>query len=74
MSDRDEYAGQHPEFDADPVGVLKRTLIAAKENGELKERYAQHLMPLVYDTDPPTFEKSFASFYAVAQDFLAACK
>ena len=74
MSDRDEYKGQHPEFDADPVKVLKRTLTAAKENGELKERYARNLIPLVYGMNPPTFEKSFASFEAVAQDFLAVCK
>ncbi|WP_038491521.1 nucleotidyl transferase AbiEii/AbiGii toxin family protein [Janthinobacterium agaricidamnosum] len=74
MNDRDEFKGQNPEFDVEPVSVLKRTLIAAKENGELKERYTQNLMPLVYDLDPPAFEKSFASFEAVAQDFLAACK
>lgn len=74
LSDRDEYKGQHPEFDTNPAAVLKRTLIAAKENGELRERYAKNLMPLVYDIDPPSFEKSFAAFEAVAQDFLSACK
>lgn len=72
-NDRDEFKGQNPEFDSDPVGVLKRTLDVAKSNGELKDRYSRHLMPLVYDMDPPTFEQSFTSFEAVARDFLAAC-
>lgn len=73
LSDRDEFKGQNPEFDADPVGVLRRTLVAAKSNGELQDRYARHLMPLVYDMEPPTFEHSFSSFEEVAQGLLAAC-
>jgi hypothetical protein len=73
LSDRDEFKGQNPEFDVEPVAVLKRTLIAAKSNGELQDRYKRHLMPLVYDMDPPPFEKSFAAFEAVAQELLAAC-
>ena len=73
QNDRDEFKGQNPEFDADPVGILKRTLHAAKTNGELQDRYTKRLMPLVYDMSPPTFEKSFATFEAVALDFLAAC-
>ncbi|WP_368648172.1 nucleotidyl transferase AbiEii/AbiGii toxin family protein [Castellaniella ginsengisoli] len=73
QSDRDEFKGQNPEFDADPVAVLKRTLRAAKTNGELSSQYSKYLIPLVYDADPPTFEASFASFEVVATDFLAAC-
>lgn len=71
--DRDEYRGQNPEFDSDPIGVLKRTLQAARVNGELQKSYMERLMPLVYDSDPPSFEKSFARFEAVALDFLEAC-
>lgn len=74
LSDRDEFKGQNPEFDENPIGVLKRTLTAAKTNEELKQRYSQRLMPLVYDITPPTFEKSFAVFEEVAQGFLAACR
>jgi len=73
-NDREEFRGQNPDFDADPVAVLTRTLSAAKSNGELKDRYTRNLMPLVYDMDPPSFEQSFASFEAVAQDFLAECR
>lgn len=73
LSDRDEFKGQNPEFDADPVGVLKRTLVAARGSVELRTRYAQTLMPLVYGSVPPTFENAFASFEAVAQELLAAC-
>lgn len=71
--DREEFKGQNPEFDADPIGILKRTLVAARTNGQLQEQYAKHLLPLLYDLDPPTFEKSFDSFEAVAHDFLAGC-
>jgi hypothetical protein len=74
ISDRDEYEGQHPEFDADPIGVLRRTLVAARENGKLKEQYVDNLLPLVYESNAPDFEHSFTVFERVAQEFLAACK
>lgn len=73
IGDRDEFKGQNPEFDADPVGVLKRTLQAARVSAELRTRYSQVLMPLVYDSSPPTFEQAFADFESVAQTLLAAC-
>lgn len=72
-NDREEFRGQNPEFDAEPVAVLKRTLGAAKTNGELRDRYTRHLMPLVYDMNPPCFDQSFAAFEVVAEDFLAGC-
>ena len=40
VSERDEFKGQNPEFDVDPVGVLRRTLTVAKSHGELQDRYA----------------------------------
>jgi hypothetical protein len=73
VSDRDEFKGQHPGFDQDPVGVLKRVLVAAKSSGELKARYREHLLPLVYEERPPTFENSFKVFEQVADEFLGAC-
>jgi len=73
LSDRDEFKGQNPEFDSDPAGILKRTLAAASTNGKLREQYEKHLMPLVYDIDPPSFQQAFTTFEAVASDFLLAC-
>ena len=73
LNDREEFKRQNPQFDADPVEVLKRTLLAAKKNGELKERYNTILLPLVYDLDPPSFEKAFASFENVADELISAC-
>lgn len=73
QNDRTEFLGQNPEFDADPIAILKRTLTAAKTNGELQERYVKNLLPLVYDTSPPAFDVAFAAFEAVAADFIAAC-
>lgn len=72
-NDRMEFKNQNPDFDADPIGVLRRTLTAAKANGALQEQYTKHLMPLVYDADAPPFEQSFAAFEAVALDFIDAC-
>ena len=60
--DREEFAGQDPQFDADPFAVLRKTLMAAKENGELKQRYEERLLPLVFEPSPPTFEQAFATF------------
>lgn len=73
ISDRDEFKGQNPEFDADPVAVLKRTLGAARVSADLRTRYAQTLTPLVYGSAPPTFEQAFAGFESVAHEMLAAC-
>jgi Nucleotidyl transferase AbiEii toxin, Type IV TA system len=73
QNDQLEFQGQNPEFDKDPVGVLRHTLEVAKMNGELRTRYTERLIPLVYDKNPPPFEKAFAAFETVALDFLAAC-
>ncbi|MCW5230479.1 nucleotidyl transferase AbiEii/AbiGii toxin family protein [Verminephrobacter eiseniae] len=73
MGDQAEFRNQNPEFDADPVAVLKRTLIVARSHAELRQRYVDTLLPLVYETQPPTFEQAFAAFETVAQDYLSAC-
>lgn len=71
--DQAEFKGQNPAFDADPVGVLKHTLAEARHNGSLRQQYQKHLLPLVYDSHPPSFEQAFAAFESVAQDCLAGC-
>src|SRR6218665_327573 len=71
MGDQAEFRNQNPEFDADPVAVLKRTLIVARSHAELRQRYVDTLLPLVYETQPPTFEQAFAAFETVAQDYLS---
>lgn len=73
QNDGREFRAQNPEFDADPVGVLRRTLETAKSNGVLQAQYVTHLMPLVYDNAAPTFTQAFAIFETVAQDFIQAC-
>ena len=73
LNDQQEFKGQNPEFDADPVAVLKRTLAVARTNGKLKEQYTEHLTPLVYDINRPSFEETFAAFEDVAHTFIAAC-
>jgi len=73
QNDRQEFRHQNPEFDADPIRVLRRTLQAAKDNGALHEQYTKHLTPLVYGSAAPPFAESFAAFEAVALDFINAC-
>lgn len=73
ISDRDEFQRQNPEFDADPVGVLKRTLAKAGDSDVLKGMYQTKLLPLVFDNDQPSYKKSFALFEDVAQSFLEVC-
>ncbi len=72
--DRAEFAGQNPEFDMDPVGVLTRTLAAASSNAWLRQQYEKVLMPLVYDNEPPGFDESFAAFEAIAAALLSTCQ
>jgi len=74
LNDQADYKNQHPGFDCEPVTVLRRTLVAAKANGELQTQYARTLVPLVYDTSPLTFEQAFKSFEEVAEHFLSACR
>lgn len=73
QTDRAEFLRQNPAFDADPIGVLRRTLRAAKSNGVLHAQYTRHLIPLVYGEDPPPFNQAFATFEAVARNFLDSC-
>lgn len=72
--DRAEFAGQNPEFDMDPVGVLTRTLAAASSNAWFRQQYEKVLMPLVYDNEPPGFDESFAAFEAIAAALLSTCQ
>lgn len=72
-NDRVEFKGQNPEFDDNPVVVLRKTLDAARTNGELRQRYESNLLPLVYDLQPASFDASFAIFEGVARDFIDAC-
>ncbi|HVW69520.1 MAG TPA: nucleotidyl transferase AbiEii/AbiGii toxin family protein [Steroidobacteraceae bacterium] len=73
VKDRAEFAGQNPEFDADPVQVLRETLVQAKTHRELQARYEDTLLPLVYEASSPSYARAFSIFEDVANSFLAAC-
>ena len=72
--DREEFEGQNPEFDADPVKVLKETLEQARTHSELQARYEDTLMPLVYGSSAPSYVQAFSVFEDVALDFLSSCE
>ena len=65
-----EYGKQHPEFAADPFGVLRRTLEIAETHDGLKANFEQRLMPLLYALEKPDYETCFATFAQVARHLL----
>lgn len=72
-TDRAEFEGQNPEFDAYPIQVLRETLAQAKTHGELQARYEDTLLPLVYEASAPSYSQAFSVFEDVANSFLSAC-
>ena len=72
--DREEFEGQNPEFDADPVKVLRETLEQARTHSELQARYEDTLMPLVCGSSAPSYVQAFSLFKDVALDFLSSCE
>lgn len=65
-----EFGGQHPEFAADPFGVLRRTLKVAETHECLKANFEQRLKPLLYASERPEYETCFATFTDVARYLL----
>lgn len=68
--DVDDFGRQHPEFGADPFGVLRQTLEVAATHEGLKANFEQRLMPLLYAYERPDYETCFAAFAQVAKYLL----
>ncbi|GAB7533435.1 nucleotidyl transferase AbiEii/AbiGii toxin family protein [Pseudomonas sp. 3A(2025)] len=68
--DREEFKGQHPEFDQAPYTVLRQTLVSAATHEGLKANFEQRLKPLLYSAEKPDFKSCYASFAAVAEQLL----
>ncbi len=66
-----EFERQHPDFAADPYGVLRRALVQAKADEQTRNEYALNLLPLIYGDVKPPFDEAFASFEYVAETLLA---
>lgn len=65
-----EFGRQHPEFGADPFGVLRQTLEVAATHEGLKANFEQRLIPLLYAHERPDYETCFAAFAGVARHLL----
>ncbi len=74
MSEDIDIKGQNPEFDADPVNILRETLEHARTHSELQARYEDTLLPLVYGSSAPSYAQAFSAFEDVATDFLSSCE
>lgn len=72
QGDVTEFGKQHPDFAADPLGVLQRTLALVGVDEQSRSEYEQNLLPLVYGSFKPHFDEAFASFEKVARTFLNA--
>ncbi|GAB7126428.1 nucleotidyl transferase AbiEii/AbiGii toxin family protein [Silvimonas sp. JCM 19000] len=68
--DVEEFRGQHPEFDATPYEVLRRTLERAAIDTGLRENYENRLKPLLFAANRPEFDVYFADFLDVATRLL----
>lgn len=67
-----EFGRQHPDFAANPLGILKEALKCVAEDAQTREEYDNNLVPLVYAKDKPRFDDAFASFHAAAEVLLGA--
>ena len=68
--DVEEFKGQHPEFDIDPYGVLRRTLASAPTDAALEANFEKRLKPLLYAADKPDFQDCYVAFAKVAEQLL----
>ena len=69
-TDAEEFRKQHPEFNEQPYGVLRRTLERSRTHDGLRKDFEQRLKPLLFTSNKPDFEVCFASFFEVATRLL----
>jgi hypothetical protein len=64
--DAADYQGQHPDFDSDPLGVLRSALDRARTHQPLRAQYEEKVLPLIYDQQRPPYDVAFAGFESTA--------
>lgn len=69
--DAEEFKGRDPHFEKDPRAALAETLMAARTSDELRTRYADRLLPLIYEGGEVDYTTAFSSFESAAQELLA---
>jgi len=67
-----EFGQQQPDFAADPLGVLERALAQVSVDKQSRVEYEQNLLPLVYGSFKPRFDKAFVSFNKIARTLIGA--
>lgn len=66
-----EFANRDPAFEQDPRAALGATLAQARSSDELRARYADHLLPLIYQGEDVAYTDALASFEDAAAHLLA---
>jgi predicted nucleotidyltransferase component of viral defense system len=67
--DRSEFQ-HHEAFVSDPATCLRTTLGDIESDAQTSSEYADRLIPLIYGSDRPTFDKAFGAFKGAANTLL----
>lgn len=62
VGDAQEFKDRDPAFELKPRVTLLETLAAARTSEELRGRYAERVLPLIYDGSAVSYETAFSSF------------
>lgn len=68
--DRQEFGSQSPGFAENPKQVLAGALARIADDAQCQDEYAQHLLPLIYGENRPSYAEAFTSFEGVASILL----
>ncbi|PSU44828.1 pyrophosphatase [Photobacterium frigidiphilum] len=69
--DKERYGNQHKEFVDDPRNELKLGLEELEINEEFRKRFEAFVAPMVYNSEPHSFDTCFASFKGISEQLIA---
>lgn len=70
LTDKQEFERQNPEFDENPIIVLRDTLKTLVTEQRLKEEFEKKLKPLLFSSEAVDYAECLKSFESVANSFL----
>ncbi len=69
--DATDFATQHPQYVADPIGQINQAMAFAIENTEVMRMYDRFIQVMVYGENPPSFDQAFSCFKSTLDSVLA---
>ncbi len=67
IADGKQYQNKYPAFVENPVGEIKKALLALQTDAIFKQQYDNFLGPLVYSVDKPSYEEGLATIIQLAE-------